>query len=64
MGGFGERGRARPLVRGRPPWPQSLAGELVLDHDTVAHPHLADAPAGHLVGVSRHAHADDNTIAS
>ena len=42
---------------------QSLARELVLDDDTVAHPHLTDAPAGHLVGVSRHAHANDNTIA-
>ena len=31
--------------------------------DAVAHPHLADAPAGHVVGVSRHAHATDNTIA-
>ena len=43
---------------------QSLARELVLDDDTVTHPDLTDAPAGHLVGVSRHAHADDNTIAA
>ncbi len=34
----------------------------MLDEHPVAHPHLADAPAGHLVGVSRHAHAADNTI--
>lgn len=63
MGGFGERGERVPWS-GRFRLAQSLAGELVLDHDTVAHPHLADAPAGHLVGVSRHAHANDNTIAS
>jgi 1-pyrroline-5-carboxylate dehydrogenase len=40
-----------------------LARKLVLDHDAVAHPDLADTPAGHLVGVSPHAHANDNTIA-
>ena len=43
--------------------PEALRGELVLDHDAVANPHLADAPGRHVVGVSRHAHAIENTIA-
>ena len=63
MGGIRDEGRRVPWS-GRRRVAQSLACELVLDHDTVAHPHLADTPAGHLVGVSRHAHANDNTIAS
>jgi 1-pyrroline-5-carboxylate dehydrogenase len=42
--------------------PQLLGRQLVLDEHPVAHPHLADAPTRHLVGVSRHAHPADNTI--
>ncbi len=41
-----------------------LVGELVLDDRPVPGPHLAHPPAGHVVGVSRHAHVVENTIAS
>ena len=47
-------------VRGR----SSATGELVLDDHPVPRPHLADAPAGHVVEVPRHAHAHENTIAA
>ena len=44
--------------------PATPPTQLVLDEDAVPHPQLADAPARHLVDVSRHAHETDNTIAA
>jgi 1-pyrroline-5-carboxylate dehydrogenase len=43
---------------------EALRGKLVLDHDAVANPDLADTPARHVVRVSHHAHAIENTIAA
>ncbi len=43
---------------------QRLACELVLDDHSVPYPHLTHPPSGHVVGVSRRAHAVENTIAA
>lgn len=61
--GFSPSTRARGTLAGsRRAGAQLLGGELMLDHDSIAYPDLAHAPAGHAVRVSRHAHAHDNTI--
>jgi len=64
-GGFSPQTRDRePFTRSRGRDAQLRRGELMLDDDSIAHPDLTHAPTGHVVGVSRHAHADDNTIAA